>query len=163
MESTNVLLFQISIGLITLWIHGYYQECLVLFSCWFQQNWHWFYTFPRVSCTILLLHCYDCVVQIEEVIWRFELCVVFPGVSHENSCIVLVRDDICVIFIVFEKCHGTGKFITRQPRLGSLPHRNPAVKCSGSSAGQQSNCCMINGVVCHVPGTKWIVCVAHFI
>jgi hypothetical protein len=40
-----------------------------------------------------------------------------------------------VIFIVFEKCHGTGKFITWQPRLGSLPHRNPTVKCSGSSAG----------------------------
>jgi hypothetical protein len=58
----------------------------------------------------------------------------------KTVCIILVTvQTTFVLYLLFsKKCHRTGKFITQQPMLGSLPHRNPTVKFPGRSAGLQT-------------------------
>lgn len=119
----------------------------VVFHGCFRRFRHYTCTFPAASCTGLLLHysrCYVSVPESGEVIWLLQTLSSSPSSDTWKQSHYINYGQYLCDCIVFEKCHGTGEFITRQPWLGSVPHTNPTVIFSGSSVGLQSNCCMIN-------------------
>jgi len=109
-----------------------------VFTIWAQRFRHHTCTYPAAGCTGLLLyysHCYISVPESYEVIWLLQTFRTSPWSDEWKQLHYISYGCHLYDFIVFENCHGTGKFITQQLWLGSLPHRNPTVNFSGSSVG----------------------------